>query len=66
MNTDKFSGIEGLIGRTPLLEIHYTYKNRPGRIFAKAEYLNMTGSIKDRVAVNMIEDAEKKGYEKGL
>lgn len=59
MNTDKFSGIEGLIGKTPLLEIRYTYKDRPGRIFAKAEYLNMTGSIKDRVAFHIL----KKAYE---
>ena len=59
MNTDKFSGIEGLIGKTPLLEIRYTYKGRPGRIFAKAEYLNMTGSIKDRVAFHIL----KKAYE---
>lgn len=59
MNTDKFSGIEGLIGKTPMLEIHYTYKKRPGRIFAKAEYLNMTGSIKDRVAFYIM----KKAYE---
>ena len=59
MNTDKFSRIEGLIGKTPLLEIRYTYKERPGRIFAKAEYLNMTGSIKDRVAFHIM----KKAYE---
>lgn len=59
MNTDKFSGIEGLIGRTPMLEIHYTYKKRAGRIFSKAEYLNMTGSIKDRVAFHIM----KKAYE---
>ena len=59
MNTDKFSRIEGLIGNTPLLEIRYTYKERPGRIFAKAEYLNMTGSIKDRVAFHIM----KKAYE---
>lgn len=61
MNTDKFSGIEGLIGKTPLLEIRYTYKDRPGRIFAKAEYLNMTGSIKDRVAFHIL----KKAYNNG-
>lgn len=62
MNTDKFSRIEGLIGKTPLLEIHYTYKGSPGRIFAKAEYLNMTGSIKDRVAFHIL----KKAYENDL
>ncbi|MBP1545080.1 MAG: cysteine synthase family protein [Oscillospiraceae bacterium] len=59
MKTDKFNRIEGLIGKTPLLEIRYTYKGVPDRIFAKAEYLNMTGSIKDRVAFHIL----KKAYE---
>lgn len=60
-NANKFTNIEGIIGRTPLLEIHFNYKGQPRRIFAKAEYLNMTGSIKDRVAYHII----KKAYESG-
>lgn len=47
-----------LIGNTPLISL----KNTTGfNIFAKAEFLNPGGSIKDRVAKNMIEAAEKKG-----
>lgn len=47
-----------LIGNTPLLSL----KSTTGlNIFAKAEFLNPGGSIKDRVAKNMIEEAEKKG-----
>ncbi|MGN0667439.1 MAG: PLP-dependent cysteine synthase family protein [Huintestinicola sp.] len=64
MNTSlsqRFTNIGGMIGRTPLLEIHYTYKGRPGRIFAKAEYMNLSGSIKDRVALHIL----KKAYENG-
>lgn len=53
----RFSNIEGMIGKTPLLEIHYTFKNKPSRIFAKAEYLNLSGSIKDRVAFHIMKKA---------
>ncbi len=54
--------IRPLIGNTPLLEIGYTYEGKCRRIFAKAEYYNVTGSIKDRVALYILE----KAYEKGL
>lgn len=53
-----------LIGNTPLLEVkNYQKKeNAEGaRILVKLEYLNPAGSVKDRVALTMIEDAEKKG-----
>lgn len=53
-----------LIGKTPLLEIR-NYAKAVGvedtTIVAKLEYLNPAGSIKDRVALSMIEEAEKKG-----
>lgn len=53
-----------LIGKTPILEAQ-NYMKKAGvteaTILAKLEYLNPAGSIKDRVALNMIEDAEKKG-----
>lgn len=64
MNTavmKRFDNISAMIGRTPLLEIHYTYKGEPGRIFAKAEYFNLSGSIKDRVAFHIL----RKAYEEG-
>ena len=64
MNTvyeSRFDKISGMIGKTPLLEIHFTYKGEPRRIFAKAEYFNLSGSIKDRVAFHIM----KKAYEKG-
>jgi cysteine synthase A len=53
-----------LIGETPLLKLNrYSKKNgiTNAAIFAKLEYLNPAGSVKDRVALSMIEDAEKKG-----
>ena len=59
----KKSALE-LIGGTPLLEIsRYSKKAEAtnATILAKLEYLNPAGSVKDRVALSMIEDAEKKG-----
>ena len=53
-----------LIGNTPLLEIsRYAKKSgaEDAKIYAKLEYLNPAGSVKDRIALAMIEDAEKKG-----
>ena len=53
-----------LIGKTPLLKLNgYTKKAgvTNANIFAKLEYLNPAGSVKDRIALAMINDAEKKG-----
>lgn len=53
-----------LIGNTPMLRVH-NYMKKAGvakaEILAKLEYLNPAGSVKDRVALAMIEDAEEKG-----
>jgi cysteine synthase A len=53
--------ISSLIGNTPLLAIHFTYKGEKRIIYAKAENLNMTGSIKDRMAFHIL----TKAYERG-
>lgn len=57
----KFEGVAALMGNTPLLEIYYSYKGRQRRLFAKAEYFNVTGSIKDRVAYYILRQAYEKG-----
>ena len=57
----RIDNIRGLIGNTPLLEIKLEYKGQEGTIFAKAEHYNLTGSIKDRMALHIIE----KSYEYG-
>lgn len=56
-------GALGLIGNTPLVEISNIEKelSLPAAVLVKLEYLNPAGSVKDRVAKAMIEDAEKKG-----
>lgn len=63
MNNIKESAVE-LIGGTPILKLN-NYTKKSGitdvTILAKLEYLNPAGSVKDRVALAMIEDAEKKG-----
>ena len=58
---DKFKNIKKMIGSTPLLEINLKYKGENRKIYAKAEYYNLTGSIKDRVAFYILENAYKKG-----
>ena len=63
MSDIKTSALE-LIGNTPILELRrYTQKVgvTDAKIYAKLEYLNTAGSVKDRVALSMIEDAEEKG-----
>lgn len=52
-----------LIGNTPLVEVGYIEEKfgLKARVLVKLEYFNATGSVKDRVAKAMIEDAEKKG-----
>jgi len=56
----RFRGLKSLIGNTPMLSIDFLYKGQKRRIFAKAEHLNMTGSIKDRMAFHIL----RMGYER--
>lgn len=53
--------MKGLIGDTPLIKINYKYKGEIRSIYAKIEYYNLTGSIKDRVAYYMLRSATEKG-----
>ncbi|KAI0044201.1 PALP-domain-containing protein [Auriscalpium vulgare] len=54
-------GVTGLIGNTPLVRINSLSDALGVEILGKAEYLNPGGSVKDRVALRMIEDAERQG-----
>lgn len=58
-----YKNVTELIGGTPLMELSNIEKNEGlnARILAKLEYFNPAGSVKDRVAAAMIDDAEKKG-----
>ena len=58
-----YKKITDLIGNTPLLELenYGEYQNLSATIFGKLEYFNPAGSVKDRIAKAMIDDAEAKG-----
>ncbi len=58
-----FTSADQLIGNTPLLELTHIEKEEGlnARVLAKLEYLNPAGSVKDRIAKAMIDDAEKRG-----
>jgi cysteine synthase A len=57
----RFHGLNNMVGNTPLLAIRYRHRGRPGVIHAKAENLNMTGSIKDRMALHILRRAYDSG-----
>lgn len=57
----RFKDLKHLIGNTPLLRIHCTYRNQPRTIYAKAENFNLTGSIKDRMAFYILQQAYRAG-----
>lgn len=58
---EKFEKLAGMVSGTPLLAIELKYQGKPMTIYAKAEYYNFSGSIKDRVAYYIL----KKAYESG-
>jgi cysteine synthase A len=55
--SSSIQGLANLIGNTPLLEIEFLYRGKLRKIYAKAEYLNLTGSIKDRMAFHIMREA---------
>ena len=58
-----YTSVVELIGKTPLMEIRNIEREEglEARVLVKLEYLNPAGSVKDRIARNMIQDAEEKG-----
>ena len=57
-----FNSLSELVGKTPLLKLNNVIDaDSKANVFAKLEYFNPAGSVKDRVALKMIEDAEKNG-----
>jgi cysteine synthase A len=59
--TKKFNSLKHIIGNTPLLEVNFQYKGKKRKIYAKSENLNMTGSIKDRMALHILKQAYENG-----
>lgn len=58
----RIRGLSCLVGNTPLLAVDFTFQGQKRVLYAKAEHLNMTGSIKDRMAMHILH----KGYDQGL
>lgn len=56
-----FDNVLRVIGKTPMVQLHRVADPKGARVFAKLEYLNPGGSIKDRMALHIIEKAEKEG-----
>lgn len=55
------SHLAALVGLTPLVEIHYRFDGQPRRLYAKYESMNMTGSVKDRMALHILRRATERG-----
>ncbi|MBV6639893.1 MAG: pyridoxal-phosphate dependent enzyme, partial [Cyclobacteriaceae bacterium] len=56
-----YESIVDTIGDTPLVKLNSVNRGIPGTILVKVEYFNPGNSVKDRIALKMIEDAEQKG-----
>jgi cysteine synthase len=61
MGAPRLHGLRRLVGNTPLLVIHYRWRGRRRTVYAKSEQLNLTGSIKDRMALHILEEATRDG-----
>lgn len=57
----RIHGLASLIGNTPLLAITFLFRGQERTLYAKAEHLNTTGSIKDRMSFHIV----RRGYERG-
>lgn len=56
---NKFKHLWHLVGNTPMLELQYTYKGNQGKLYVKCEHYNLTGSVKDRMALYILYKAYK-------
>lgn len=57
----RFEGLSSLVGNTPLLRVGLTLRGKPMAIYTKCEQLNLTGSIKDRMALHILKSAYADG-----
>ncbi len=60
-SSTRLSGLSQIVGNTPLLEIPIEFRGKQRVIYAKSEQLNLTGSIKDRMALHILKQAYRSG-----
>lgn len=58
---ERLQALSGLIGGTPMIALDLRWRGHRRRVYAKAEFLNLTGSIKDRMAIRVLGDAFQTG-----
>lgn len=58
---ERFASLRRLIGGTPLIEVRCRYQGRRFSVYAKHEIINFTGSIKDRMALHILQEAYRRG-----
>lgn len=58
---EKFEALASLVGNTPMTEIALDFDGQERRVYAKLEYYNLTGSIKDRMALHILQNAYQTG-----
>ena len=61
LNRIDVMNIEKLVGNTPMIKINYEYEGKQGSIYSKLEFYNYSGSIKDRIALYIIEKEKENG-----
>ena len=61
MKMEVAESVLDLIGKTPMVKLNNLAKDVKANVLVKLEYLNPSGSLKDRIALKMIEQAEEKG-----
>jgi len=61
VSEDRLRGLASLVGNTPLLAIEFEYRGQTRVLYAKAEHMNLSGSIKDRMAMHIL----RRGYATG-
>jgi cysteine synthase A len=58
---NRLAALAEVVGNTPMFAIEFRYRGRTGTVYAKAEHLNLTGSIKDRMALHVLRSAYSAG-----
>ena len=61
MSALRYHGVEGHVGRTPLIRLRRLSELTGCEVLGKAEFMNPGGSVKDRAALGIIADAESRG-----